>query len=290
MGHLRNRMKADLELLGRSPATIKSYLGCVTTFVRFYMRPPETLGTEQVRAFLLDRLRSGRSTATVALYHAAITFLYTVTLDRPEVMRNVPRPKVRNGPVVVPSRSQVRKLLDTAKPDPFDHAFFFTIYAAGLRQSEARHLTVADIDRERSVLHIRYAKGGKHRLVPLVPQLLKVLEDYWRAVRPPGPWLFSGRLWGNKGWSDKPVGYSRTLRRFKAITRRAGLPGLTPHSLRHAFATHQLEDGMHIRALQVTLGHSSIHTTTRYAHVRTDHLLRGPNPIDGLTPDEPERT
>jgi site-specific recombinase XerD len=244
----------------------------------------------EARAFLLHLVSMGRSPATVRVYHSALRFLFAVTLGRPDVMEGIGVPKVRRALPDVPTRSEVEALLKCAE-SVLDHAFLLTLYAAGLRLGEARRLEVSDIHAVQGVLRIRDGKGGKDRLVMLDEALLQTLRNYWRTLRPPGPWVFPARHNGHAGpyavdrvWADHPVHASTMQKRFRCICQRAGLGRrFHLHSLRHAFATHLLEDGVDLRRLQALLGHASIRTTTRYAFVRTDVIRKTPSPLSTRT-------
>jgi site-specific recombinase XerD len=161
---------------------------------------------------------------------------------------------------------------------------FITIYAAGLRISEVVRLTTADINSERMVIHVRQAKGHKDRFVMLSEQNLSVLRTYWKATRPQGTLLFPGQ---------KPARWitERSVQRaFRDAADRAGLDAnVTPHTLRHSFATHLLEQGVDIRVIQVALGHSKLDTTARYAHVASKVLRDVTSPLDQLTPLAPKK-
>lgn len=283
MGQLRDRMHDELVLRGLRPTTVLNYLLCAKVFVRHYRRPPEDMGRDEVRDFLLHLVQIGRSPATVRVYRAALAFLYADVLGRPEVPNGLPAPKVRPKLPDVPSREEVDRIL-AAMTDPFDTAFFLTLYGAGLRLGEACRLQVGDVDAAQMLLRVHDGKGGKDRLVMLDPVVLDALRAYWRAQRPPGPWLFpaarSFRGPDLPRFADRPVLGDTMRERFLAACARARLGRrLRVHSLRHAFATHLLEDGVGLRRLQTLLGHADVRTTTRYTLVRTDQIRRTPSPL-----------
>ena len=151
-----------------------------------------------------------------------------------------------------------------------------TAYSAGLRVSEVTRLRVADIDSQRMVLRIRQAKGQKDRFVVLSPRLLKLLREYWKAVRPSG-FLFPGAR------PDRPLTSAAVHRVCRAARERCGLgKHVTVHTMRHSFATHLLEDGTDLRTIQILLGHRSLSTTARYLHVATAALRSTRSPLDRL--------
>jgi site-specific recombinase XerD len=155
--------------------------------------------------------------------------------------------------------------------------FFATLYATGLRINEARHLKTCDIDASRGVIHVRNGKGHKERLVVLSPQLLQLLRFYWDVERPPAPWLFASR-------TGRPL-CDRTARvALKSAVQRCGIDKrVTPHVLRHCFATHLIEQGTELRVIQALLGHGSIKSTMRYTQVSAGMIAKAKSPLELLT-------
>ncbi len=290
MTPLRKKMAEDLRLKGLAPSTQTQYLGCVRLFAEHHWQSPANMGTEQVRAFLLRLRHLGRAPATIVVYWAALRFVYAVTLRRPEVMADVPRPRVpRRDAVPALSAGEVRALLEAAAR-PFDRTLFALMYGCGLRVSEARTLRVDDIDAQAELIHVRHGKGDKARAVRLSPGVLAMLRDHWRAHRLPGPLLFPAQRLVQPGvvdpqqrWNDRPV-LSGTLRdRFCELRVRAGMRRrVTLHDLRRAYATHLLETGVDLRTIQVLLGHARPETTARYTAVSASLITRTPCPLDLL--------
>ena len=276
MGFLQERMRADLELGGYSVGTQKQYLIYAERFVAHYMRPPTALGEPEVRGFLLHQLRVRKvGPATHKLYVAALKFLYTRTLRRPEVVAWIPWPRVARTLPDILSGREVEALLD-AVGVPGIRAAVMTAYGAGLRIAEVCALAVGDIDSRRMLLHIRTGKGQRDRFVMLADRLLVTLREYWCAVRPTGPALFVGA-------TGEPLRADAVRRALHQAARRCGLhKKVTPHVLRHSFATHLLEVGTDIRVIQVLLGHRSIRTTAGYAQVSARHVGRTRSPLDLL--------
>lgn len=155
-------------------------------------------------------------------------------------------------------------------------ALLMLIYSAGLRRSEAAHLLVSDIDSERMSITIRQGKGQRDRVVMLSPVLLQTLQQYWRYEHPK-VWLFPGATPG------QPISGTDVFGVFHNALRRAGITKpVSPHSLRHAFATHMLEAGVDLRTIQALLGHRSLKTTSRYLHVSPQQLRATASPLDSL--------
>ena len=276
MGQLRDKMKADLKLRRYRTGTIDNYLLCARKFVAFHRRPPAEMGEAEIRQYLLHLVEERRIGAAGHKMHvAAIKFLYGVTLGRPEAAVRVPWPKVPTRLPDILDGREVERLFEAV--EPIQHrAIVMTAYGAGLRISEACSLGVTDIDSQRGVIHVRDGKRGRDRFVMLSLRLLGVLREYWRAVRPKGPELFPGAVAGS-------VVSPRTVRVAlrKAVTKAGIKKRVTPHVLRHCFATHLLERGTDLRVIQVLLGHGSIRSTARYTQVSTRHIARTKSPLDG---------
>lgn len=280
MGIVRDRMLRDMRLRGLSENTQQSYVICARKFVEHHRTPPAEVGLEAICDFL-DHLvtvkRVGPS--TLGVYSAALKFLYRHTLERPDIAMSIPTPKVPQHRPVVLSGTEVSAIFD-ALTSPKYRALYAVMYGAGLRVREACALRVEDIDRKRRQLRVRSGKGGHDRYAILGPRLLGELERYWRAVKPRGPWLFPGRS-GTR--HANPRGVQRVLRE---AARACGInKHVTPHTLRHSFATHLLEAGTDIRVIQVMLGHASIESTARYARVSQRHLCGVHSPLDRLGTD-----
>jgi integrase/recombinase XerD len=278
MGQVRDRMAVDLRLRGMSPVTQRMYLGCAERFVAHHGRPPKVLGEAESRSFLDHLVREKRgSRSTQRVYVAAIHFLYRVTLDRPCAVRRIPLPR-RDGerlPEIL-SRAEIERLFE-AVSRPKHRAMLMLLYGAGLRVSEVCALTPADLDSQRMLIRVRGGKGGKDRYVMLSPRLLVALREHWRLRPPRGPYLFSspGR--------DQPLSRMAVFRFVRRAARQAGLrKRVSPHVLRHCFATHLLEAGTDIRTIQVLLGHRSLRTTARYLMVSREHVGAVTSPLDTL--------
>ncbi|MBM4369046.1 MAG: site-specific integrase [Deltaproteobacteria bacterium] len=276
MGILRERMKADLVLGGYSPGTQTEYLRHAERFVAHYMRPPGDLGEAEVRGFLLHQLVVRKvGPATHKMFVAALKFLFTRTLGRPEVVAGIPWPRVPRTLPDILSGTEIETLIE-AIGVPGIRAAVMVAYGGGLRISEVCALEPGDIDSLRMLIHVRAGKGRRDRFVMLSSRLLTTLREYWRAVRPPGPGLFVG---ADRG----PLRGDDLRRALRKAARQCGLTKrVTPHLLRHSFATHLLEAGTDIRVIQVLLGHRSIQTTAGYTRVSARHVGRTQSPLDLL--------
>lgn len=267
MSQLQDRMISDFRLGNYSPKTAKEYLRGVRHFTAHYMRSPEKLGKEEVRGFLEHLLVvRGLGPSGVKNYVAALKFLYTRTLGRPEVVAWIPWPKVRSRLPVVLDPAEVKEFL-LAVDVPLYRTLALTTYTTGMRISEVCSLRIDDLDGQRGVIRVR-GKGGRDRYVPLRGKLLDALRRYYARERPRGPWLFPGR--GDRHVSPDQVRRAMT----KAVRKTSIRKKVTPHVLRHSFATHILEAGEDLRVIQALLGHASIRTTVRYTRVST-RLIKG---------------
>ena len=213
---------------------------------------------------------------------AALRFFFNVTLERPELVRHLTTVhKPRRTPVVLNQDEMVR--LIEAAPGLKYKAAFGVAYGAGLRVSEVVALKVSDIDSQRMTLRVEQGKGQRDRYVMLSPQLLEWLRDWWRAAQPQG-WLFPGMDPIN------PMTERHFGRVVSAAAREAGIAKrVSPHTLRHSFATHLLEQGVDIRVIQVLLGHAKLETTALYTRVAVNTIRVIASPLDklGLKPMEP---
>ena len=278
MGEIRDRMIADLKIKGYSVRTQDVYLLYAKQFVRHFERSPAEMGANEIRAFLLHLVEERKvSRETMRIARAALKFLYGTTLRRPVEVDWIPVPRREKRLPEVLSGSEVTTLLSAVR-SPTYRAVMETMYAGGLRITEACMLRVQDVDSKRGVLRV-YGKGNRERITVLSTKLLAHLRDYWCGKKPGRgeAWLFPGQKPGNY-LSPNSV---RTV--FRDAARDAGLRRrVTPHVLRHSFATHLLELGVDVTVVKTLLGHKSLVTTERYVHVSTEQLLRTRSPFDLL--------
>ena len=276
MTPLRQRMLQDMGIRNLAVNTQLAYVQQIRAFARHFDRSPEALGTEEVRAYQVHLIEERKLAAgSLSVVAAALRFLYKITLRRPWNDDDIPMPKrPLKLPIVLSPEEVVRFLACVASTK--HRAILTAIYASGLRVSEAVALTPADIDSSRMVLRVDQGKGRKDRYVMLSPRLLDVLRDYWRIERP-RPWLFPGDGVGAH------ITKNAVEQACQKAHRAAGIDKpVTPHSLRHAFATHLLEAGADVRRIQLLLGHRSLSTTSRYLKVATSSLCATVSPFDQL--------
>jgi site-specific recombinase XerD len=280
---LRQRMLEDMNVRRFTPDTQREYVRAVKRLAAFLGRTPDTATAEELRAFQVHLTETGARPPTINATVTALRFFFKVTLDQPEATRHLvfvyePRKLPR-----VLSPDEVLRLLEAAT-SPKHKAALSVAYGAGLRAMEVVALKVSDIDSKRMMLRVEQGKGRKDRFAMLSPQLLELLRDWWRIARPQ-VWIFPGR--------DRisPM-TTRQLNRVCHMTAElAGLPKwVAPHTLRHSFATHLLEQNIDIRVIQVLLGHAKLDTTARYTQVATNIIREVMSPLDRLTPLVPKRT
>ena len=233
MTPLRQRMLEDMGIRNLAENTQLSYLQQVSRYARHFDRSPEELGPEQVRTYQVHLTKTCKlAPGSVSIATAALRFLYKVTLKREWVPDDIPMPKKPFKLPVVLSPEEVMHFLGCV--DSLKHrTILTTAYATGLRVSEATHLKVTDIDSQRMMLRVDQGKGSRDRYVMLSPRLLETLRSYWKVVRP-RTWLFPGNIPGN------PITSDAVERACQKAHRAAGIAKpVTPHSLRHAFATQR---------------------------------------------------
>jgi site-specific recombinase XerD len=220
------------------------------------------------------------SASSVAVRLAALRFFYCKTLKRTWSIADTPYPKGAHRLPAILSQEEVAQLLQAAGTS-FHRTLLMTLYATGVRRAELTHLKVRDIDSKRMVIHVQGGKGRKDRDVMLSPKLLEALREHWRRLRRKSSvWLFPGN---RRHTGDTPIDTKVVWNACKKAAQRAGLQkDVHPHTLRHCFATHLLEDGADLRSIQILLGHNDLKETARYLHLSQRHLHAAASPLDSL--------
>lgn len=279
MTALRQRFIDDLQLRNRSPRTVEVYVYHLKEYARYFHQSPDQLTLDHAHRYILYLLHEKK--ASWSSYNQAVSalrFFYQVTCPKEDIVLRLPYGKRPRKLPTVRSVEEVARFLDAVRPRAV-RLLLRAAYACGLRLSEALHLTPACIDSERMVLRI-LGKGQKERLVGLSPVLLEELRQYYREVKP-GSWLFPGKD------PQRPLHAATVQHACKRACQRAGLPRITPHTLRHCYATHLLEAGTDLRLIQALLGHQRVGTTAGYTHVTTTGLQRVVSPLDTLPKPSP---
>jgi site-specific recombinase XerD len=269
-------MMNDLQLAGYVEDTQQRYLKTIQHFAEFHRRSPEKLGQSDVRQWVEQLTAPGTlSPQRLNQHFAALRFLYGKTLGRPDVVSFLSSPKKPQHLPTVLSPEEVARVLDAIVELKY-RVFFTTLYATGLRVSEACQLRTEDIDAGRGVIHVRNGKGRKDRMVGLGLSLLTLLRMYWKQERPPAPWLFASR---NGGYLKAETAREALFMAAK----QAGLAKrVTPHILRHCYATHLIEQGTQLRVVQAMLGHARPESTAHYTRVSAGLIAKVKSPLDCL--------
>lgn len=280
MTPLRQRMIEDMKVRNLAQGTQQSYVNHVAAFARHFRKPPVRLGLEEIRTYQIYLAREKKfSPSTMNVAVCALRFLYGVTLQRNWDIRRIPLAKREKKLPVVLSPDEVVQFFQAVKSMKH-RAILMMAYGAGLRIAEATRLRIPDIDSRRMTIRVNQGKGHKDRYVMLSPKLLLILREYGKVYRP-SDWLFPGKD------PDRPI-TTGTVRKVCPKARVAAGLGkrVTPHTLRHSFATHLLEAGTNLRIIQILLGHRSPSTTARYTHVAVRNIQQTSSPLDAL-PDTP---
>jgi site-specific recombinase XerD len=278
-------MLEELQRRNYSQRTIESYLHAVQDFAQYFGKSPDQLNQEHIRQYQLHLVEDRKfATNTIVARIAALRFFFVKTLRRPYQREDLPSPKRPKRLPTVLSQQEVARLIDSAD-GLFHYAILMTLYATGLRRAELCQLRVSDIDSPRMVIHVHKGKGNRDRDVPLSPKLLETLRAYWRWKRPQ-TWLFPSR---GKADADRPITAKAVYFAVRQAAKRARLQKpISPHTLRHSWATHLLENGADLRTIQMLLGHADLEHTTVYLHLSQRHLQAVPNPIEGIDVVGPE--
>jgi len=275
MSPLRRRMIEDMTIRKFAPKTQHDYLQRVKNFAAYLGRSPDTASSEDVRHYQLHLTASGVGVPTVNQTVSTLRFFFKVTLGRPDLVERTTFVREPRKLPVVLSPEEVVRLLDAA-PGLKYKAALSVAYGAGLRVSEVVALKVGDIDSKRMIIRVEQGKGRKDRYVMLSPHLLELLRAWYKAARPQG-WLFPGM---------NPVNpmTTRQLRRAchaAAHMAEIGKP-VSPHTLRHSFATHLLEQNVDVRVIQVLLGHAKLDSTALYTRVATKTIQQVMGPLEHI--------
>jgi len=269
------QMGQDLARAGYAKSTQDDYLKTMKALSQRFGKPVNELSREELRDFVDAIIAESKSTSRACHKICALLFLYRRTLGRPQDVSFIKLPKKYSALPQVLSLNEVAALLPSIRNRRYQ-AIAMVMYGAGLRLSEALALEVDDIDGARGVIRVRHGKGNKAREAKLSPSLYQWLRQYWDRERPWRPFLFADQ----KG--KRP--HKTTVRQALALAAKQARihKHVTPHVLRHSFATHLLEQGTDLRVVGVLLGHASISSTVRYARVTEKLVRQTPSPLDLL--------
>ncbi|EKS71694.1 MULTISPECIES: tyrosine-type recombinase/integrase [Caballeronia] len=278
---LRRRMVDDMRMRKFAPKTQSGYLRAVRQFAKYLGRSPDTATVEDLRNYQLHLVDHGTSPVSLNSAISGLKFFFDVTLGQPELMARMQPVRVPRKLPVVLSPEEVRRLIAAA--GNLKHQTALSVaYGAGLRASEVVALKVSDIDSQRMTLRIEQGKGRRDRYAMLSPVLLERLRVWWRVARAQGSMLDGGWLFPGMDPVD-PLNTRQLNRAVHAAAEAAQIDKrVTPHTLRHSFATHLLEEKVDIRVIQVLLGHKQLETTALYVQVATDLLRQVISPLERL--------
>jgi len=276
MGIFKQRMIDELTIRGLSENTKRHYLSCAANFIRFCRKAPDQITLDDIYYFQLYlKQKKNAPWNTFNLYVNSLKFLFIKTLKKDWKIDSIPYTK--KG-LILPNVLNKNEIIELYKTlSNLKHqSIFAVLYSTGIRVSEITNLKVSDIDSKRMMIKVNQGKGNKDRFVMLSGKLLKLLRLYWKEFRPQ-EWLFSG---------FNPLTHIsvRTVEHIlsNAKTKTNIKKKVTPHVLRHSFATHLLENGIDMRRIQVLLGHKSLKTTILYLHVAENIISETKSPFDSI--------
>lgn len=276
MEETMTRMQQDLAHAGYAESTRAAYLSAAKELLTRTDRPVEEIGRDELRAHVEHLRGQEKSASWLKIKLAGIVFLFAKTLGRPTEVSFVAWPKQYSPLPTVLSLGEVDVFLGALR-HPVYRAIAMVLYGTGLRIEEALMLEVSDIDGARGVLRVRHGKGNRPREVKLAPVLYQMLREYWDRERPRRPYLFTSRRTG------RPPTQEGVRAAFASASEQAKLTKtVTPHVLRHSYATHLLDAGTDVRVIQALLGHKSLQTTMRYTRVSTVLVQKTPSPLELL--------
>ena len=278
MTRLRKIMLEELQRRNYAEGTTRSYVQAVRQFAQYFGKSPDKLGPSELRSYQAYLLKERKlAVGTVVARVAALRFFFVRTLKRHQFREDLPYPKKQRRLPTVLSVEEVAQLINAAS-NLLQRALLMTLYGTGMRRTEVSRLKVRDVDSKRMMIRVEQGKGGVSRDIPLSPALLETLREYWRWKKP-RTYLFTAQQRDKEGpIYDKTVWYACTeAARHASITKH-----VTPHTLRHSWATHLLEAGTDLRTIQILLGHGDLETTAKYLHLSQRHLQAVANPLETL--------
>ena len=260
-------MKA-LQLAGLAARSQYTYTREVRLLVEFCGKTPDLITQQELEEYFLHRRNVTKwSAASLRVCYSGIRFFFEKVLRREwNIFGYLRAERSKKLPAVL-SQEEITRIFSCVRT-PHIRAFLFTVYSCGLRLQEALYLEVGDIDSDRMLIHVHRGKGAKDRMVPLPPQPLAVLRDYWKSHRN-SRLIFPSRGRRDASTAQSPMGKATVQMAMKAAVRQAGIikRSVHIHCLRHSYATHLLEEGVNLRVIQRYLGHSKIETTMMYLHL-----------------------
>tara|TARA_Y100000034_G_scaffold134744_1_gene204056 strand:+ start:528 stop:1355 length:828 start_codon:yes stop_codon:yes gene_type:complete len=267
------KLETELKISKNSDHTIRNYIDANKKLFKFSNKLPNEIDIDDVKLYMAEKLTE-RSSTTIIVFLAALKYSFSNILQK-DITAGIKRPKKEKRIPSVLTKEEIKKLLTTIS-NKKSKLMITLLYAAGLRVSELINLKTEDINFEEKIGHVRQGKGRKDRIFNLPENLLKPLQKQVESQKNlQQQLLFSGR---------KGVLSSRNIQKIvSSIAKKAGIEkDVHPHTLRHSFATHLLENKVDIRFIQEMLGHSDLSTTQIYTHVSRAELKKIKSPLDNL--------
>ncbi len=279
MTRLRKMMLEELERRNYSAETTRRYMRFVERFAQHFGKSPDKLGPDDLRSYQAYLLRELKlCPGSVENHVAALRFFYVRTLRRHEFREFLPYPKSPRKLPSILSQEEVARLIN-ASTSLFQRTLLMVLYGTGMRRSELVRVKIDHIDSQRMIIHVIDGKGHKDRDLPLSPTLLENLRIYWRWLKP-RIYLFPSRMHRDH---EQPISDKIVWRACTEAAKNAGIrKRVSPHLVRHAFATHLLEAGTDLRTIQLLLGHEDLEVTAKYLHLSAQHLQKVVNPLEQL--------
>ncbi len=265
-----DKLETELKLRGSSNETVKTYKFYNKKFLEFIDKNPEDIEEDDIKNYLSHLISKELSNSSISLIKSALVFLYSEILNKDI---NIKTPKISKKSPVVLSKNEMRKMLSSVNNKK--HKLIISLlYSTGMRLSECINLKVENLELNENIAWVRKGKGAKDRMVTLSEKLSEKLKEYVENKNQ-DDYVFSGR---NKRMSKRNV-----QKLVSKIAKKSGVTKkVSPHTLRHSFATHLLEDGVDIRKIQVLLGHSNLSTTQIYTTVSKSEIKKIKNPFDDM--------
>ncbi|PIN85521.1 MAG: recombinase XerC [Candidatus Diapherotrites archaeon CG11_big_fil_rev_8_21_14_0_20_37_9] len=268
------RFKQELIISGYSQKTIKMYCLYLQELLNYLKKEPIQINREDVVGYLAEKKGNGASNATLALIHASLKFFFH-TILKLKIIDEIKTPKKNKHLPTVLTKDEMKELLKATKKGR-NRLLLQFIYSSGVRVSEAANMKLEEINFKEKIGKVKSGKGDKDRIIILSKNWCKLAKNYVDRKKVKSPWLFSKK-------NGKKLSSDSIQRMVRKATKKAGITKIvTPHTLRHSFATHLLEAGVNIRNIQELLGHASLNTTQIYTHVSTEQLKKVESPFDKL--------
>lgn len=268
------KLETELKIRGFSQETVKAYTRHNAGFAKFINKTPDSVAEDDLKAYLAYLISDKKlSSSSVALVRSALLFSYNQVLNKG--FSSIKTPKIQRNPPAVLTKDEVKSLIEACLNDK-SRLLILLLYSSGLRVSECLKLRVEDLDFKGKACVVKQGKGKKDRVTVLSETFAEQLKAYLNKEKIEG-----GAIFMNKSGEVFSVRNAQKI--VSSAAKRAGIQKeVTPHKLRHSFATHLLDAGVSIRIIQELLGHSNLQTTQIYTRVSREHIRNVKSPLDDL--------